>query len=91
MAWSQQKKTEPAKVVVWGIGEDYDNVYNSIELQILKNNIEIVAFCCREVDKISPTFEENQIIIRGYLEDFKVQIAFSMFSKYTQDLSILLN
>ena len=33
------KKTEPAKVVVWGIGEDYDNVYNSIELQILKNNI----------------------------------------------------
>ena len=32
------KKTEPAKVVVWGIGEDYDNVYNSIELQILKNN-----------------------------------------------------
>lgn len=42
-----KKKTEPAKVVVWGIGEDYDNVYNSIELQILKNNIEIVAFCCR--------------------------------------------
>ena len=40
MAWSQQKKTEPAKVVVWGIGEDYNNVYNSIELQILKNNIE---------------------------------------------------
>ena len=32
------KKTEPAKVVVLGIGEDYDNVYNSIELQILKNN-----------------------------------------------------
>ena len=25
------KKTEPAKVVVWGIGEDYDNVYNSID------------------------------------------------------------
>ena len=62
MAWSQQKKTEPAKVVVWGIGEDYDNVYNSIELQILKNNIEIVAFCCREVDKISPTFEEKPLI-----------------------------
>ena len=58
------KKTEPAKVVVWGIGEDYDNVYNSIELQILKNNIEIVAFCCREVDKISPTFEEKPLITK---------------------------
>ena len=64
------KKTEPAKVVVWGIGEDYDNVYNSIELQILKNNIEIVASCSSEVDKISPTFEEKPLITKNKLCKF---------------------
>lgn len=36
------KKTEPAKVVVWGIGEDYDNVYNSIEeLKKIKTTLQV--------------------------------------------------
>lgn len=28
------KKTEPAKVVVWGIKEEYDLIYNQVQLEI---------------------------------------------------------
>lgn len=38
------------KVVVWGIKEDYEDIYNQLKFEELKKNIEVVALCCRKED-----------------------------------------
>lgn len=45
------KKSElPLKVVVWGIRQEYNEIYNSLQLEQLKGVIKIVALCCRKED-----------------------------------------
>lgn len=40
----------PYKIVVWGMGEDYDFTFNQIQFEILKKNIVCVALVCRDAD-----------------------------------------
>lgn len=58
---------EPSKVVVWGIREDFDEIYNSLKYEENKNNIQIVCLCCRKDDIESPTQDGYAVVCKDDL------------------------
>jgi len=40
----------PRKVVIWGIGNDYEVILNQIKFEMLKNNLTCEALICRDKD-----------------------------------------
>lgn len=40
----------PRKVVIWGIGNDYESIINQLKFEIYKNNIICEALVCRDQD-----------------------------------------
>ena len=37
-----------AKIVIWGIRDEYERIYKSVLREVNKNNISVVALCCRK-------------------------------------------
>ena len=54
------------KCLIWGIGKGYNNNYNKIQLEILKKNIEIVAFVSRDI--VSSKLDGYDVVLDGELQ-----------------------
>lgn len=39
------------KVVIWGMGEDYEALLNQVNFEIYKGNLEVIAVVCRKEDR----------------------------------------
>ena len=62
-------KSNPCKVVVWGIGEDYLSIADELKFEVIKQNIEIVAFCCRKNESSPDYFEDAPLVSKEQLYD----------------------
>lgn len=56
------------KVIIWGTGEDYAKIYNQIKLEELRNNLEVVALCCRKQDLKSDTVDGYKVCCKDDLK-----------------------
>ena len=61
---------QKSRIVVWGIRDDYEMIYNQLQMEIQKGNIEIVALCCRKADIPSPTKDGYPIVSKETLADY---------------------
>lgn len=61
---------QKSRIVVWGIRDDYEMIYNQLQMEIQKVNIEIVALCCRKADIPSPTKDGYPIVSKETLADY---------------------
>lgn len=44
------KVTKKSKIIIWGIRAEYEDIFNKVQYEILKGNIEVVGLCCRKSD-----------------------------------------
>lgn len=69
------KKSElPLKVVVWGIRQEYNEIYNSLQLEQLKGVIKIVALCCRKEDIKKNSYDGYPVVTKEDLFSIEFDI-----------------
>lgn len=75
------------KCLIWGIGKGYNNNYNKIQLEILKKNIEIVAFVSRDI--VSSKLDGYDVVDKEEISslqfDYIIVMSTSFFKEIRRD------
>ena len=58
-----------SRCVIWGMGEDYDEIVNALHFEIFKGNIEIIAGIMRKEDIVSPFVDGIKVCTADDLEN----------------------
>ena len=60
------------RCIIWGTGNDYERLYNSIQFEVYKGNIEIVAIVtkkenifCKYLDNILLITKKEMVIVNN--------------------------
>lgn len=63
----------PYRCVVWGIGDGYEKIFNQINFEILKGNIEIVSLVAKKQDIITSSKDGFKVVSKELLEEGEVE------------------
>lgn len=72
------------KVVIWGIGKDYEKNRNMLSFEEYKGNLEIVAMVSR--DKYANCLDQHKIINKCELEEFEYDYVIAFSRMYFADI-----
>lgn len=72
------------KCLIWGIGKGYNNNYNKIQLEILKRNIEIVAFISKDI--VSPRLDGYDVVDKSEIVNLQFDYIIVMSTTYLKDI-----
>lgn len=78
------KKILEYKCVVWGIGNDYENLVNQIQFEVAKGNIIITALVARSQDIVEKTLDGIIIVTKEEMKDMTFDYLIVTSSLYFQ-------
>ena len=84
MMWEkgEKLKMDPKKVIVWGIGNDYEMILNQLMYEILKKNLTCEALVCREKDIYADSKDGCRIIKKSEIMNFQYDYIVISSSQY---------
>lgn len=74
------------RVVLWGLGNDYEWLLNHILFEIHKGNMSVEGIVCREKDKYCSFKDGFRIISRDELMDIDFDFVIITSSKYYKEI-----
>ncbi len=80
------KRIMAYKCVVWGIGNDYENIVNQIQFEAAKGNITIIALTARAEDIVEKTLDGIMIVAKEELKDMAFDYLIVSSSLYFQEI-----
>lgn len=78
----EKLKMDPKKVIVWGIGNDYEMILNQLMYEILKKNLTCEALVCREKDIYADSKDGFRIIKKSEIMNFQYDYIVISSSQY---------
>ena len=55
--------------MIWGIEDEYQQIFNQLQFETMKGNLEVVALCCRKEDICCKTYDGYPIVCKDDLVD----------------------
>ncbi len=74
------------KCIIWGNGNDYEKLYNSIRLEVYKRNIEIVAVVSKKENIYSKYIDGVPLIIKEEVVDFEFDYIIISSSRFYREI-----
>lgn len=74
------------KCIIWGIGNDYENIINQIKFEELKGNLEVVALVSKESEIFASKRDEYSIITKYDLIDKEFDVIIISSSKFYKEI-----
>lgn len=74
------------KVVIWGIGADYERLINLIRFEILKSNIQVVALVAKRCDIVCNHFDGFKIISKEELAEYMYDYIIVTSTRYFEEI-----
>lgn len=74
------------KVLLWGMGDDYEKLLNSILFEIHKGNIVVEAVVCKEEDIFCPQRDGFRIISQKDIKNYEFEYILVMSSHYFKEI-----
>lgn len=75
------------KCIIWGIGNDYQRLYNSIQFEVYKQNIEIVAAVSKKEAMLYKYIDHIPLITKGEIHNFEFDYIIICSKLYFHEIS----
>lgn len=74
------------KVIIWGIGDDYEKIYNQLLFEQYKGNIEIVALVARKEDIYVNRKDGYVILVKEQLKEYQYDYVIITSSRFFNEI-----
>lgn len=68
------------RCILWGLGQDYEELSSRVQLEVLKENISIVAIICK--NRITDNYDGYKVITSEMLSEYEYDYIIIMSTKY---------
>lgn len=76
------------KVIIWGMGYDYEKILNIINFEICKGNIQVQAVVCKKEDKFCSKRDGFSVVVKEDLKQIDFDYIIITSSKYFKDIKL---
>lgn len=74
------------RCIIWGTGNDYERLYNCIQFEVYKKNIEIIAVVSREKDIFGKYIDKMPLITKNAICNFEFDYIIICTSMYFNEI-----
>lgn len=76
------------KCIIWGIGNDYEDIINQIKFEELKGSLKVIALVAKKEEIFSSTRDDYPVIVKNDLIDKEFDTIIINSSKYYKEIAL---